>query len=339
MGMVFTNCMYFASKFEIPFTHTNKIAYHDPHKKGGPWENTVVEMMYTQKKVEFNVAHTTEAEIIELPMQGEFSDFVTYILRPKDNTAKDTISLEKHLQEMVFEDALKTMKPKQMQVALPVMEMYYVEDMTAQLQKLGIVDVMDPNKSDMRPLFKNTTRLNAYDDAFDRKGWIKFSTFGIEAAAYSGDGMGRARDKDQSGKVAHADKPFLFLIMDRGSNTLMFAGRITNPNGWYMKDDDVQPSSHVGTVIFIVLLLCSLAYCGVMYGYNVSYHGMSGTEAIPHRDCMVSCFLSSISLCQKMYEIGSEFVMGLCNRAGGGSASSDEPAYAPMEDALGSAGL
>merc|ERR1719373_213750 len=136
--------------------------------------------------------------------------------------------------------------------------MFYAEDMTDELQSLGVVDVMDPKKSNMHPLFKNDTDLNAYDDAFNRKGWIKFSTHGIEAAAFSGDGMGR--DKDSHAKVAHADKPFVFLVMDRGTNTLMFAGRVTNPNGWYLADDDKPPHHHTALILFVVLLLSTILF-------------------------------------------------------------------------------
>jgi len=324
--MLFTNCVYLSASFETEFTHTNAMYFHDTTHKGGPWKNTKVEMMYTDKEQVFNVAWTKHSEVIEVPLKGEFTDFVMYMIRPRKFTELDTIKVEKELQENDFEDVLNRMGETKMQLSFPIFEMFYALDLTQQLQDLGITDLMDPKKSNMKPLFKNNTHLNAYDDAFTRQGWIKIGPTGVEAAAFSGDGMGH--EASQSGKIAHADKPFLFIIMDRGTNTMLFAGRVTNPNGWYL-DDTMRPHHNIGAIVLIVLCLLLVAYCGVMGAYNVTYHGMSGSEAIPHRDCLVSCGLNSVAACQTGYSM----CLGLClGRRDDLEEVGPQGSYAPMGD-------
>jgi len=334
--MLFTNTVFFSAAWKIEFTRTNWETYHDPKIKKGSWRNTKVDMMFTEPNQEFNVATTEKSEVIEIPLKGEFSDFAVYMIRPKTWDYTDTIAVEKELGETKFFDTLESMKPRKMQLSFPIFEMFYAEDLTDQLQTLGVKDVMDPKKSNMKPLFKNDTHLNAYDDAFNRQGWLKVTQQGIEAAAFSGDGMGH--EKKQSGKIAHADKPFIFLIMDRGSNTMLFAGRVTNPNGWYLEDHGGHHSGgNVGVIVFIVILLSLVAYFGVMYGYNVTYHGMSGSEAIPHRDCLVNCGLTIVAMCQHAYNTCAGLCLGARAAASEGAANivgagDGNGSYAPMQD-------
>ncbi len=39
-------------------------------------------------------------------------------------------------------------------------------------------------------------------------------------------------DDLKTGDIRHADKPFLFFIMDRTIDMVLYAGRVTNPKGW-----------------------------------------------------------------------------------------------------------
>lgn len=326
--MLFTNTVYLAASFEFKFTHTNWESYHDPNIKHGGWKNTRVDMMYTEEE-EFMVAWTDNSEVIEIPFKGEFSDFVMYMIRPRTYTEADTIKVEKDLAENGLFDILERLKPTKMKLSFPIFEMFYTEDLTTQLQALGIKDVMDPRKSNMKPLFKNDTHLNAYDDAFNRQGWLKVSPDGIQAAAFSGDGFGH--EKDSSGKIAHADKPFIFLVMDRGTNVMMFAGRVTNPNGWYLDENHTHSHSHAALIVFLVLLLATVVYCGIMYTFNLR-NGMSGSEAIPHRDCMVSCALGSVSAVNQAYDACTGLCFGGGRESGVDAGLVNEGNYAPMED-------
>merc|ERR1712173_221219 len=119
-------------------------------------------------------------------------------------------------------------------------------------------------------------KSNAYVDGLNRQGWIEVTQHGIQVSAFAGDGIGH--EETQSGKVMHADEPFLFMIFDKNTWTLMFAGRITNPLGWKLDDHaHYRRRHHHGFfVFFMVVFFGTIAYCAVRICYNYQYNDLTG---------------------------------------------------------------
>merc|ERR1712087_605532 len=70
----------------------------------------------------------------------------------------------------------------------------------------------------------------------------------------------------------------------------MFAGRITNPNGWRMDKSHGHNGRHSpGTVLFPLFIIGLIAYCAIRTCYNVQYEELQGLEAVPHIECIATC--------------------------------------------------
>merc|ERR1719347_2452964 len=114
-------------------------------------------------------------------------------------------------------------------ITLQYLEMYNMEDITSSLQQLGIEDVFDPKKADMRNM--TVPRYQVFETNLNRQDYLKIGREKVEIASLVTDGNGDGEPTNQ-GKVMHADRPFVFLVIDRSVDLILYAGRVTNPKGW-----------------------------------------------------------------------------------------------------------
>jgi len=169
---------------------------------------------------------------------------------------------------------------------LPVFTMYYMEDMTNNLKLMGVRDVFDINLANMTLLF-NRTENSTSEYAFNRQGWINVSRKGFTISAFSAAGVNK-RDA-VSGKVMHADRPFLFLVFEKSTTTLMFAGRISNPNGWKMDDHEAKAVYKVNWYL-IFLMFFFVVIFGFWCWRALSFRSsLILPEIISYSQCSACC--------------------------------------------------
>jgi len=293
---MFTNIMYFTAQWESPFEIMLVQNFLD--NKGKKYK---VKMM-TTSNIEYSTVLTHNMQMIELPLKQEFSNFGFFIVRPRVDGMKDTIAVEKELKAIEFQSFLDQSSFQQNPISLPAFTMFYCQDFTDELRLMGVKDLFDPSLSNMTELFENP-KFNVYEDSFNRQGWIKVNQHGFTIASFAGDGVGK--EDNRSGKVKHADKPFIFLVFEKTTSTLMFAGRITNPNGW--KLDNNAKKRYMGRknwigFVFSLLFFGTIAYCILRCCYNYQYLQLTGSDIIPHRDCLENCMICSADLAESCWD-------------------------------------
>eukprot|EP00486_Rosalina_sp_Unknown_P000947 CAMPEP_0201569166 /NCGR_PEP_ID=MMETSP0190_2-20130828/10694_1 /ASSEMBLY_ACC=CAM_ASM_000263 /TAXON_ID=37353 /ORGANISM="Rosalina sp." /LENGTH=650 /DNA_ID=CAMNT_0047991179 /DNA_START=49 /DNA_END=2001 /DNA_ORIENTATION=- len=289
--MLYTNTIYFKGNWENEFIENRTETFTDDNKD----EKVTIKMMLTDK---FNVTkyNDSEVEVIELPFDDDFSDFSFIMIRPtQEKYLKDgpssTIQFEEKLNRVLLDkwlDSLETAGSPE-KIALPFLEMYNCQDITDSLKTLGITDVFDPHKADLTNL--TIPHYQVYETDFNRQDYMKITNKGIEIASFVTDGD-NGKDDTNQGKVQHADLPFLFLIMDRSINLILFAGRVTNPKGWVIYKGDNNNDgghAHVGTIIMSLLAVIIISYCIIKYAYNRTVMQLKGVDAIPHIEQCRSC--------------------------------------------------
>merc|ERR1719163_2253779 len=237
--------------------------------------------MFSHGMVNVSSFYTEHTEVLELPFKGDFSDLKMMVVRPINETTLDLHQVERELTPELIMNWEDRFEKRMMLLEMPVFEMSYEMDASKILKTMGVTDLFNPAQSDMGDMTKDHPPV--YEDAFDREGWIKLNADGVEGAAMTGDGPTDPAMHTQLGKqVYHAARPFIYLILDAESETLLFQGRVTNPNGWKMK----RPTPHHHGAIWLVLLILMVLGCGGGYFYNTRYNGLSGTDAVP---CISIC--------------------------------------------------
>ena len=120
--------------------------------------------------------------------------------------------------------------------SIPFFKYEYELDLIKDLKTLGVEDIFDINKSDMSKMLTNGKQ---YIDDAHHKAMIEFSNDGIKAAAVTT--MGGAGSSSCFISFDHEyevpveeidvtfDKPYLYIIRDKKSGEVWFAGTVYNP--------------------------------------------------------------------------------------------------------------
>ncbi|HHY45947.1 MAG TPA: serpin family protein [Firmicutes bacterium] len=217
--LVLTNAIYFKGKWEIQFKPeaTKPMPFHISAK-----EKVDVPMMHQVAK--FNYAENDQAQILEMPYTGGELSMVVLLPKPEYELAK----LEGMLRPEVIRSWLSQLSREKVEVFLPRFKLEKRFLLNEQLQGLGMIDAFDENAAD----FSGMTRgRDLYISRVIHKAFVEVNEEGTEAAAATAVVMsGKSIVLDEP-PVFCADRPFVFLIRDLRSGSILFMGRLADPRG------------------------------------------------------------------------------------------------------------
>lgn len=168
-----------------------------------------------------------------MPKNGTLEDYINNI---KPGELNDLISNLKSIDLGNFKEGVIT----EVSGYIPMFKFEYQLDLIADLKKMGIVDVFDSDKANL----SNLTSNKAFINQASHKTQIEFSNEGIKAAAVTSvGGAGNAScEFDYLYEVPVEridltfDSPYLFLVRDKDSGEVWFAGTVYEPvsyRGYY----------------------------------------------------------------------------------------------------------
>jgi serpin B len=246
--LVLTNAIYFkgdwVKKFDKRLTKNQNFFVTANKKVRTPM------MTFTQSsELEFNYTQTENAQILELPYKGDKLSMV--ILLPKK---VDRLSdLEKRLSADSLNKWLSQMREREVKVYLPKFKMTCEFALKRTLEYMGMPDAFVEGKADFSGMNGNR---NLFIDAVVHKAFVDVNEEGTEAAAATGVEVAEGISKPPP--VFRADHPFLFLIRDKETDSILFMGRVVNPKARAgteeeykkkkssLKNDDVKGHYNLG---------------------------------------------------------------------------------------------
>jgi serpin B len=164
----------------------------------------------------FGYAETAGGQTLEIRYAGTGLAFD--ILLPKKGEKLDAAEAD-------IPGWLGGLHDRDVQVYIPRFRVAYETELAKALESMG-----------MRKAFTGAADFSGIDDKRDlrlaqvvHKAWIDVTEEGTEAAAATGATMALVSMRMPTETVFRADRPFLFLIRDRKSGLILFAGRLMNP--------------------------------------------------------------------------------------------------------------
>ena len=116
---------------------------------------------------------------------------------------------------------------------MPKFEIEYDILLNNTLKQLGMGIAFDKKQADFKKMYDTTLcKENLYIDKVVQKSFIKVNEEGTEAAAVTMVTMGITTTSVNNRPrkiVMRIDHPFIFVIKERQSNSILFMGKITNP--------------------------------------------------------------------------------------------------------------
>ena len=213
--LVLTNAIYFkgnwASQFKASLTRREPF-WVTPG-------NTVQVQMMAQER-EFGYAETDGLQVLELPYVGDNLSMIVLLPRERDGLA----GLEDALTAKNLSQWAARLGKEEIEVFLPRFEVTYAVRLDATLRSMGMTDAFSA-RADFSGM--DGARLLTIG-AVLHKAFVVVNEEGTEAAAATAV-LAKALGLPRPAPLFRADHPFLFLIREKRTGSILFLGKVVNP--------------------------------------------------------------------------------------------------------------
>lgn len=227
--LVLTNAIYFKAKWAFPFEPD---ATHDARFTLADGDKTVVSMM--RQTHEFRYMEEPSLQALELPYVGEELSMV--ILLPAavggpPMAIGGLAELEKGLSVESLSKWLGRLRKRKVHAYIPKFEMTSAFRLRDVLISMGMKDAFSRGANFTGIVEPENLEGPFYLSAVVHKAYVGVGEKGTEAAAATaGIAVGKARLAPERPVIFRADHPFLFLIRDNKTGSILFLGRLSDPN-------------------------------------------------------------------------------------------------------------
>lgn len=180
-------------------------------------------------------ADTETMQVVELGFRGPFSFL---IILPKRGSSLPEV--ERILLQNGYQTWLSAVQYREVEVCLPRFQADYTAGLEQPLSRMGMPDLCEKDGDFSGMLAPGSESAgNPAVGAMESRSFFRVDESGIEAAsvtAISLEATPKATESDavsespsSSAPVVRADRPFLFLVEERTTASLLFLGRVVNP--------------------------------------------------------------------------------------------------------------
>lgn len=216
--------MYFKGLWRLPFnkTATHRESFYDEkNNKIGE-----VEMMYLTSVLPYSRLEELNAHAIELPYGRDGQISMVVVLPFKGESISGVLN---KMSKMTFstilrtlDDADKRFMDESINVYLPKFKITSDFNLNVVLSKIGIKDAFDSQKANLLDMFDQYLYLSR----LIQKAEIDVDEQGTTASAAAG----AAFENKAFPAKFKANKPFLYFIVNKPTKTIIFAGKVSNPD-------------------------------------------------------------------------------------------------------------
>jgi serpin B len=218
-GLILTSAIYFYGNWQHPFVTSNT----QPAPFTLP-TGAVAEASFMNRTSRLGYAETPAAQILEMPYAGTGMAFD--IVLPRAVTGLPDI--EKSLTLESLTGWLGSLETRSVQVSLPKFRAESAFSLGEALSAMGMPTAFT-DQADFSGISGADPQRRLSVDMFAHKAFVDVSEKGTEAAAAGAIWMRVGSAKAVQPVVFRADHPFLFLIRDTGTGTVLFIGRLMDP--------------------------------------------------------------------------------------------------------------
>ncbi len=152
---------------------------------------------------------------VELPYEGGTMSMVVIV-------PDDLATFEADLDQAALEDVLARITDGGVHLTLPRFSVSTHTSLTEPLRAMGVSAAFDSASADFTRM---TDGGGLFVDAVEHEAFIEVDEDGTEAGAATGVAMAGSH-----GPTIDATRPFLFLIRDQATDTILFIGRVLDPS-------------------------------------------------------------------------------------------------------------
>jgi serpin B len=216
--LVLTNAIYFKGKWRHEFD--KKVTKNAPFTVSAR-EKVDVPLMFESER--FKYSETADLQLLEMGYKGD--DLSMLVLLPKK--VDGLPRLEKDLTAANLDKWSSAMRVQEVQTYLPRFKLTEQFQLNSTLAEMGMPSAFDPGKADFSGM---NGKRDLFISAAVHKAFVEVNEEGTEAAAATGIAVG-VTSAPAEPKVFRADHPFVFMIRENRTGSILFMGRVVNPKG------------------------------------------------------------------------------------------------------------
>ena len=223
--MVLANAIYFKGNWTTPFE-----AYMTSNRSFTLQDGEVIRvptMMLSFTSLRYHRDNATGVEMARLPYgSGKISMYI--LLPPKGEPLGSFVD---SLDASTLDTYFSGMSTQTLEVELPKLSLEYgVKDLKVALTKLGMGVAIDPSAADFSGLASGSPGRGLYIDSVYHKAMVEVNEKGKVAAAATAVVIATSAEVPIGKWVDFAvDRPYLFLIRDDRSGSILFLAEILDP--------------------------------------------------------------------------------------------------------------
>ena len=218
--LVLTNAIYFlgnwTSRFNSGWTSDQDFSVSAREKVRAPLMHQVHSYRYWA---------SDSLQVLELPYKGDDLSMLVFLPRQTDGLA----AVENSLSAAGIGKARAKLRPENVDAYLPKFKLHTAYELNDSLNALGMKQAFVAGKADFAGIDGGTGYFSI-SQVF-HKAFVNVNERGTEAAAATSVHVLGAAALPPHPVVFRADHPFLFLICDNHSGSILFLGRMMNPKG------------------------------------------------------------------------------------------------------------
>lgn len=215
--LVLTNAVYFNGVWVHKFD--GDMTLREPFWVA-PDSSIMVDMMHQTQSFEY--VDTGGLKILELPYAGH--ELSMFVLLPKDRNGLR--SVERFLTVESLRKWIRLLRDEEVIVSLPRFKFSTSMFLNDTLKDMGMTDAFSAGAADFSGM---SGTKDLFINAVVHKGFIEVDEEGTEAAASTAVVMEKTASISAGPKRFQADHPFIFLIRDNKTGSILFLGRVMDP--------------------------------------------------------------------------------------------------------------
>ena len=217
--MLLSSALYFkgdwVKAFESPRTKTEKFKVS---------EGEDIDARFMNVSGKFNYYKGSDFQMIELPYRD--GEVAMDVILP--DSMDDLRSLEKNLSSEQIDRWMTHLSSRDVAVSLPQFEFDSTFEISDLMKKMGIEDAFNPKDADFSAM---TGTKDLFLGRFQHKTFVSVTDLGTEAGSGGAGTLNSGRNPASAALPFVVNRPFLFGVRHRASNTFILLGKVVKPVG------------------------------------------------------------------------------------------------------------
>jgi serpin B len=214
--LVLVNAVYLNAAWLMPFDEAGTVEAPFTLLDGS---EVPVPMMHTDASMPFGRGDGWQA--LQIPYGG--GELAMLVILPDEGAFSP---VEASLSDGLIDQVVESLSPEQVMLALPKFEIRTQIGLVPALQAIGLAEATSAGA--------DFTGMTGAEDLFIsdviHEAWISADEAGTEAAAATGVNMSLTAAPMEPLPFA-VDRPFLFVLRDAATGSILFMGRVVDPSG------------------------------------------------------------------------------------------------------------